>query len=327
MQHVGGEQELAQQEHFRELTNSGRSSLRWIIESEQLESKRLLLPDFLCDVILDVLAEYDIDVDFYFVDNQLGYQLPEDLSPYDALYVIKFFGEMTASFEHAIATFKQCIIVDDVFSPYPQVLDISQSWYSFNSLRKISAVADFSMLYSNRPLKFLDIKPLTEFSALKYQAKQYKYDYFNSEKGEELTYLSLFNQGESVLDKHKGIFSPSSISILESISFYQNLDAEQVCRRNNYAIVCSLLVDYHIPIQSECYSFAPILLPNRDAVRRKLMEHNIFLAIHWPQVPTIPNVNNVLSGCILSIPLDSRYDVQDLRDLCLLLIKLLERRV
>lgn len=318
MRHVGGEQELAQQDYFRELTNSGRSSLRWIIESAQLESKRLLLPDFLCEVILDVLAEYHIDVDFYSVDSQLGYQLPDDVSHYDALYLIKYFGATTVSFEHAIATFKQCIIVDDVFSPYPQVLDITQSWYSFNSLRKISAVADFSMLYSNQLLKQLDVKPLEEFSELKYQAKQYKYAYFNAGEGEEQSYLNLFNQGESCLDAHKGIFSPSSKSVLESINFYQHLEREQVCRRNNYAVVCALLADYILPIQSECYSFAPILLPNRDAVRRKLMGHNIFLAVHWPEGT---KVINKLSHAILSIPLDSRYSEDDMREICQYILK------
>ncbi|WP_392340481.1 hypothetical protein [Moritella marina] len=313
MHHVGGEQELAQQGHFRELTNSGRASLRWIIESAQLQSKRLLLPDFLCEVILDVLAEYNIDVDFYSVDSQLGYQLPDDVSDYDALYLIKYFGATTASFACAVATFKQCIIVDDVFSPYPQVLDIRQSWYSFNSLRKISAVADFSMLYSNQRLKPLDVKPLIEFATLKYQAKQYKYDYLNTAQGEEQTYLNLFNQGESCLDTHKGIFSPSSRSVLESIDFYKYLDDERALRRKNYAVVCELLSEYSLPIQSDCYSFAPLLLPSRDAVRRRLMGHNIFLAVHWPEAKVVVNQ---LSHSILSIPLDSRYSEHDINVIC-----------
>lgn len=314
MHHVGGEQELAQQEHFRELTNSGRSSLRWIIESAQLESKRLLLPDFLCEVILDVLAEYNIDVGFYAVDNQLCYQLPDNLADYDALYVIKYFGAMTASFECAIATFKQCIIVDDVFSPYPQVLDIRQSWYSFNSLRKISAVADFSLLYSNRLLKPRDVKPLAEFSALKYQAKQYKYDYLNEVQGDEQYYLSLFNQGESYLDAHKGIFSPSSRSVLESISFYLQLESEQIIRRNNYDMVCKYLGEYIIPLQTDCYSYAPVILPRRDAVRKKLIENNIFLAVHWP---VAEGLANQLSRSIISIPLDKRYNTENISNVCL----------
>lgn len=314
MHHVGGEQELAQQDFFCELTNSGRSSLRWIIESAQLQSKRLLLPDFLCEVILDVLAEYDIDVDFYSVDCQLAYQLPDDLSHYDALYLIKYFGATTTSFEHAIATFQHSIIVDDVFSPYPHILDIAQPWYSFNSLRKISAVADFSMLYSNQLLKPLNLNPLIKFAVLKYQAKQNKFDYFNAKKGEEQTYLSLFNQGESYLDKHKGIFSPSSRSVVESIHFYQGLQRERIIRRKNYAVVQQLLSEHILPIKSDDYSFAPILLHNRDAIRGKLMEYNIFLAVHWP-API--GVVNQLSHSILSIPLDSRYDESDMREICL----------
>jgi len=51
-----------------------------------------------------VLAEYHIDVDFYVVDSQLSYQLPDNLNDYDALYLIKYFGATTASFECAVAT-------------------------------------------------------------------------------------------------------------------------------------------------------------------------------------------------------------------------------
>jgi hypothetical protein len=313
MFHVGGEQELAQVNYFRELTNSGRSSLRWIIESAQLKHKRLLLPDFLCEVILDVLAEYHISVDFYVVDRQFGYQLPDDLSDYDALYLIKYFGATTASFEHALSTFKQCIIVDDVFSPYPHVLDLSQPWYSFNSLRKISPVADFSMLYSNRAFATVQRANLPKFAELKYQAKQCKYDYFNSGVGSEEAFLALFAQGERCLDDDKGIFSPSTNSILQSINFYNKLEQEKMLRRKNYDVICDELAEYLSPITTDCYSFAVIFLPNRDAVRRKLIGHNIFLAVHWPEASA---VTNELSHAILSIPLDSRYSTKDMEDIC-----------
>ncbi len=313
MRHVGGEQELAQLHYFRELTNSGRSSLRWIIESAQLESKRLLLPDFLCEVILDVLAEYNIDVDFYAVDSQLGYQLPDDLSDYDALYLIKYFGATNASFELAIAAFEQCIIVDDVFSPYPHILDVTQPWYSFNSLRKISAVADFSMLYSNRTFASVQVDKLPDFAELKYQAKQCKYEYFNSGKGSEKEFLALFTQGERCLDENKGIFLPSTNSVLESINFYNKLEEEKIIRRNNYGVICGKLAEYLLPITTDFYSFAVIVLPNRDAIRKKIMAHNIFLAVHWPEVI---GISHQLSRTILSIPLDCRYSTKDMEDIC-----------
>lgn len=313
MLHVGGEQELAQVNHFRELTNSGRSSLRWIIESAQLQHKRLLLPDFLCEVILDVLAEYNISVDFYAVDRQFGYQLPDDLNHYDALYLIKYFGAVTDSFEHALSKFKQCIIVDDVFSPYPHVLDLPQPWYSFNSLRKISPVADFSMLYSNRTFASVKVGTLPDFSELKYQAKQCKYDYFNSGIGSEEQFLALFSQGERCLDENKGIFSPSTNSVLESINFYNKLEQEKILRRKNYDVVRGELAKYLLPITTDSYSFAVVFLSDRDVIRKKLMAHNVFLAVHWPE---IIGSSNQLSRAILSIPLDSRYSRDDMEDIC-----------
>ncbi|MEH6456402.1 MAG: hypothetical protein V7749_08780 [Cocleimonas sp.] len=324
MFYMGGEQELAKWNGYQNITNSGRSSLRLIIESAQLQNKRVLLPDFLCEVIIDVLREYQVSYDFYKVNKSLQFELPSNIGQYSCLYLIKYFGEVSKSFVNAVSKFNKCIIVDDVFSPYPHTLDSPQSWYSFNSLRKISALADFSMLYSNRPLSAVNIVHLPGFSEVKYQAKQCKYEYLSTGQGEENTYLSLFTQGESCLVDNKGIYFPSTRSISESISFYRKLDKEQVLRRKNYEIVSNELADFILPISSEYYSFAPVLLANRDEVKKGLTLHNVYLAIHWPE---IYDVGNQLSDFILSIPLDSRYSEDDMYKVCDLILSLINRQL
>ena len=318
MFHIGGEQELTKKPYFRDITNSGRSSLRLIVESANLQGKRILLPNFLCEVIVDVLLEYDVKIDFYNVGIDLEFQLPVTLLEYDGLYLIKYFGSTSESFRRALSKFTKCIIVDDVFSPYPHILKRESSWFSYNSLRKISQIADFSLLYSNVPTIKVDKLILPSFSSLKYEAKDLKSKFLTEGVGEEKGYLSLFINAERLLDDSRGIYRASENSICEAIEFYSRLDSEKHIRKTNYDCLKAILGPVAMDIEAEFYSFLPLLLNNRNDIRRKLMADNIFLAIHWPKCNL---VNNQLSECILSIPLDCRYGDDELQQLCASLIK------
>lgn len=310
---MGGEQELSQCRYYRDVTNSGRSSLRLLIESGNLRGKRVLLPNFLCDIIISVFSEYDVDIDFYDVNVNFEFQLPIDLTSYDALYLIKFFGGTNSSFFESISRFKKCIIIDDVFSPYPHVLERQALWFSYNSLRKISPVADFSLLYSNHPIVKIDKEVLPSFSALKYEAKTLKSNYLKNGMGDENTYLELFFKAEGILDSSHGIYRASETSIIEAINFFSRLDIEFETRKSNYNQIKSLLPELLLDVETEFYSFAPILLSNRDEVRRTLMAENIFLAVHWPKCE---QVFNKVSEHIISIPLDCRYGSENFEQLC-----------
>ncbi len=317
MHHIGGEQELTKKPYFRDVTNSGRSSLRLIVESANLEGKRMLLPNFLCEVIIDVLLEYNVEIDFYEVGLELEFQLPVNLLEYDALYLIKYFGSDSESFQRGLSNFTKCIIVDDVFSPYPHILNRESKWFSYNSLRKISQIADFSLIYSNVPTIKIDKLILSSFSSLKYEAKYLKNKFLTEGVGDENEYLSLFCKAETLLDDSRGIYRASEDSICEAIEFHSRLESEKHTRKNNYDYLKKTLGPAVMDIDAEFYSFLPLLLNNRNDVRRKLMADNIFLAIHWPNCEL---TNNKLSGCILSIPLDCRYGDEELQRLCASLI-------
>ncbi|WP_022941182.1 pyridoxal phosphate-dependent transferase [Psychromonas hadalis] len=313
MFHIGGEQELEKKHYYREITNSGRSSLRLIIQSAELQGKHLLLPNFLCEVILDVLLEYDVKIDFYDVGSDFEFELPKKINNYDCLYLIKYFGMANMSFQNAVSRFSKCLIIDDVFSPYPHVLERGTLWFSYNSLRKISPVADLSLLYSNQPIHKVEPKILPLFSDLKYKAKGLKSTFLGGGHGHESEYLNLFQEAEQVLDASRGIYSASNASLFEAIEFYRKLDFETKIRKENYLLLKSCLGDLVMNVNTKFYSFLPLLLQNRNTIKKKLMLDNIFLAIHWPENN---KVSNKISNKILSIPLDSRYDKKDIEKLC-----------
>ena len=59
MRNFGGEIELKGADSYYEHTISGRSSLRLIIESANLQNKSFLVPEYVCDVVLLVLEEFN----------------------------------------------------------------------------------------------------------------------------------------------------------------------------------------------------------------------------------------------------------------------------
>ena len=316
---MGGEQELSSHDLFYGVTNSGRSSLRWILESMDLRGKRVLVPDFLCQIVLDVLNEYDIEPIFYNVGSDFSYEINNSEALCDALYVIRYFGEDP---EILKAPLTMPTIIDDVFGTEAPTLSGTQPWCYFNSLRKISAVADYSQVVSTLPLSDVDKVELTNFTEAKYAAKNAKYNYINNGLGEEGDYLDLFADGESVLNGAELIYQPSDIGLYHASNFYRTIEAETQVRRHNLSLAKQLLKpSQYVDISPKFPSFLPLILGNRDKVRRALMSEGIFLAVHWPETD---QVQNPLSRNILSIPLDSRYHQRDIERVCHLIQELVD---
>src|SRR3989338_2233420 len=190
MKNIGGEMELQEDKLFRYLTDSGRSSLRLILRSIG-KGKKILLPDFLCGVIVDVVREFKMDYAFYTIGNHLTPCLKS--LECDILYVIDYFGERSPLL-HAKNSFSDVTVIEDgVFLPNLQPPRRIKKWIGFNSFRKISYLSDGSLIKSTIPLQERMISNEgAKFPELKYQAKQMKYEYIKSRKWSELQYLNCF---------------------------------------------------------------------------------------------------------------------------------------
>ncbi|EOB2833515.1 pyridoxal phosphate-dependent transferase [Vibrio cholerae] len=324
IKNVGGEQELADDGRYYGHTNSGRSSLRWLIRSMELQGKTVLVPDFVCQVVIDVLLEFDIQVRFYAVHEDLEFSLPNELvgggEKIDALYLVKYFGHASQAFQAALSQSQWPLIIDDVFGLDVPEVAAPVSWGYFNSLRKITAVADFSQVVCSVPLLAVGRERLVEFSTLKYQAKQAKAAFMHANQGQESDYLSAFVRAESLLNEEVGIFLPEEKSVYLAGQCQRNFAVSQALRQQNLLTAKTALAAHqYIDIQPDFASFLPLILRQRDHVRRTLMQHGIFLAVHWPQTEQVPNA---LSEQILSLPLDPRYDTETILRVCELIKEL-----
>ena len=317
---MGGEAEVGQDQLYYAITDTGRSSLRLILESG-LKDKKFLIPDYLCEVILNILKEFKVAYEFYRVNEDLSSDLKEIKDKkFDVLYVINYFGQRNALLDKVSAD--KIVIEDNVFSPVVEKNNRIKQWIGFNSLRKISFLADGSLLCSTLPLKpdaVFDQTP--PFSVLKYKAKGMKFDYLNKGSYSEEDYVKIFKEAEGMLDRQVEIYNASKQSIFHLLDLYRRLEKENDIKKKNRAVLDKYLRGYKIKLNPEYLSYYVLSVDRRDGLRKFLTEHKVFLAVHWPR---IEGIKNNLYERVISIPMDSRYQKSDMERVAKLILKFLK---
>ena len=126
---------------------SGHSRLRVIVEA--VKSRKIYLPVYVCETILQLYQEFSISYEYCQLDRQLEFALDITLQPAELLLYINYFGLKS----HFVVTLSQSygaqLVVDNTqaFFTIPD-----GSYWAFNSARKFFGVADGAYLYTPRPV-------------------------------------------------------------------------------------------------------------------------------------------------------------------------------
>lgn len=298
----GGELPLKKIEETVVYTDSGRSSLRLFFQSGDYASKKVLVPNFLCGVIEQVMDSLAIEYDYYNINESLGIDYQSILDKkYDILYVINYFGCIVDLSPLDLS--EKLILEDSVFLfDFDRRIDC-RGWYAFNSYRKIINVPDGSLIKTNLAIDTNIIKKeAPPFSKEKQKAKELKHYYLKGYKGiSESEYLEKFSMAELTLDSQKDIYPPSSLCVYQ-LSQYAYKEHRNVMK-SRYLSLSELFKDFHINNFAVDYFYFVIKIKNRDIVRKSLFDEKIYLPVHWPSGKR----KNVLVDSVLSIPLSSFY--------------------
>jgi len=300
MRAIGGELELTSINDNIYFTDSGRSSLRLFLRSKDNNKKKYLLPNFFCEVIENIFIEENISYSFYSVNEDLIIDIDTiNINDYDVLYVINYFGKYV---DLSKINLKDKILIEDnVFLYNFENHWNAEKWYAFNSFRKIGTFSDGSLVKTNMNVNSsLILSQEAEFVLFKYQAKEIKHSYIHKNNFCESDYLNKFLLGESMLDKQSRIYSISK----KSMYLLTMQESSQILRAKRFNTLLDFFKEYAIINTSNYYSFFIMKLKNRDDFRKKLMQENIFLSIHWP----VSTQENTLYKSIISIPLFETYD-------------------
>ena len=263
-----------------------------------------------------------IRVYFYdlWVDEGLHYDVDETVVP-DIFYLTNYFGYENTISTEVVDFFKQggsTILYDRTHSylmkdePYTMLAD-----YSFVSIRKWMGVVDgavVSGLTENPILK------KCSYVSIKENAMRQKFRYLDGDDSIiKQEFLNAFGQfGHYLADDYRD-YEMDDLSY----TLYSREDwAEVKKRRQENASYLHLhlkgvhfldeLTDFAAPL------FVPILFSTkeqRDTIRKRLIENQIYCPVHWPkpqQIPTSYRANEIYE-LELSLICDQRYGVEEMK--------------
>ena len=255
----------------------------------------------------------------------------------DAILTMNFYG--SADTRAAIAKVKayndKITIIED-FSHCTFCLDKifnEQVDYYVTSIRKSIGVCDGALVLSKKSTNRHYIgADASDFGTLRYGAQKMKGRYaFSKSLDDKDVFLSELRQGEEMIDKLDGVHPISEIS--EKMIASINGDEIAFARRENMKHLWTLLNRKikMIPGLERSFDGAPFSLPilveNRDAIQKKLAQKGVYAPVLWPideKARKTCEISAYVSDHMLSIPIDQRYNYDDIEDIASIILSVLK---
>ena len=301
--------------------SSGRAALYQILSYLKQDKgiTRVLLPDYLCSSVLVPVKAIGLEFAFYQIDECLELEPDNFLELYGeraAVLLINYFG--LKNLERQIKTIRSIdemaiIIEDDVQAYYEFLKPLGDVDFKFTSLRKTFAIPDGGLVKTKHKMPVVD-KPNTfgQYKAAAALLKSMREGNFNDK-----IYLEMFEKGESLIDEE---IECGMSRIAEKLYYFINDEHVKVRRLNNACYLLEELrkieVEPILPIQDGYVPlFIPILLENRDAVRKAMFQKDIFCPVHWPLEGMNLRRGKIMAEKELSLIIDQRYGRKEMDEI------------
>jgi hypothetical protein len=276
--------------------NTARNAFEYILKVKKI--KKIYLPYFTCEVMLEPLAKLGIPHVFYCINEQLepifDFMLLKD---HDAFLYTNYFGLKDHYVKKLSFTCKQ-LIVDNAQAFYAKSFNNEPTFYS---ARKYFGVADGAYLYCDDKLESIVQK---DFSHDRMSHLLIRKD-IDAEEG-----YSNFLKNENLL-KNQPIRTMSTLTtaILESID-YENVAKKRI---ENFQMLKSALHNINQFSFELDSNNVPLVYPfwNRDKnLRQHLIKNKIYTATYWTNVKQWSHRDSLewkLTDEVLYLPIDQRY--------------------
>ena len=277
--------------------SSGRACLSYLIEQRGI--RKIALPDYNCEVVAAACKAYGVQIRTYRVGMDLR---PEELRTEEDewLYLVNFYGQLTEEELRDTAARFPKLIVDNAHAYFAQSVPGADTLYT---CRKFLGVPDGGFLYTDAPARELPADESRE-------RMDFVLGRFERPAGEFFAAASRNNDELGIEPKR---MSALTENLLRAVDYDRIRDA----RTRNFRILhealgsCNLL---HLRDTAGAYAY-PLMLPEGQALRRKLIEKKIFVPQLWPNVPQEQPANSAacrLAEQILPLPCDQRYGAEEM---------------
>lgn len=315
------------------LLSTGRSALNYVLDTiEERDfaiNKIALIPSFTCGTVISPFLQHGYKICTYPIGDKLNVDLDifkEVVFESGAQVVLmhRYFGFDTLfGFRGVVAELsgKGVIFIEDCTqSLYGEFEDLSAD-YTIGSLRKWAALPDGG--YAVCKYGRFNSKPQyynSDLEKAKLDAYHLKYIYLYRNQGDVKIFQEKARVAENILDSAKSYYLISPIS--EFIQSHLDLEKLKSKRRSNYEqlygslfgcknirILTPKLCDIDVP-----FYFA-LVTDDRDRLQQYLIKKSIFAPVLWSKSNLLPKIcreAQYVYDNILCLPIDQRYDIDDM---------------
>ena len=317
--------------------SSGRDALCWIIQGlGLLPGSEVLLPAYLCSEVLAPFQAQSLKIKLYGITRELEVDVDDllgKLGPQTRLVLfIHYFGFPQQLPQHLLEAMSPgTVLVEDATHALLSNLDglPIRGHIRFASYRKLLPVLDGAVVSKNHAkVQDLDAPRLrrTIGRGVSVWARcagglLKSLWLAGPPLFPKLTFRKLFAWSEALLETSP---KPAPMSTVSKY-LLRSLDLEQViaARRRNFQYLLgrfdytdSLRPLYPSLPYGVCPLGFPILADDRDGLRGYLIEHRVYPPIHWELPESVDGHEfteaRIVSDHILTIPLDQRYNEEDM---------------
>lgn len=281
--------------------NSGRNAFEYILRAR--EYKKVYLPYFTCDVMLEPILKLKLKYEFYHINEQLEpifdfNKIGED----ETFLYTNYFGIKSLEVTKISKTCPN-LIIDNSQAFFEKPLAGIDTFYS---PRKFLGVPDGSYLYTDKYLQIELVrdKSFTRFSHLIKRI----------EEGAEIAYGDFKANDESIKGQSIKLMSSLTQALLCNVDYNNVIEV----RKRNFLFINENLKNINKLKLPDLLDFVPMVFPfwtDKVALRNLLIQNKIFIAQYWPNVLKWLNNDTIeynLVTNVVHLPLDQRCHFNEL---------------
>lgn len=281
--------------------NTARNSFEYVLRARHC--RKVYVPHYTCEVMLEPTNKLGIDVLFYAVDEALEPVALPVLEEGEAFLYTNYFGLKQHCLKRLADVYGNRLIVDNAQAFYAEPLPGIDTFYS---ARKFFGVPDGAYLYTDMPLE-QEMEQDVSFERMSHLLKRI-------DLGAEAGYQDFRRNDDSLCLQPIKRMSKLTENILCGIDY----ESAKQRRRRNYAVLDNALKDSNrirLALDDEAVPMVYPYWTDDASLRQKLIENKVFVATYWPNVKEWTKdgmLEYELAEKLIPIPVDQRYGIKEM---------------
>ena len=277
------------------------NALAYLCEVKKI--KKIYLPYFLCSSVPNLCEKLGVKYEYYHINKKFEPYFEQELSDNEWLYIVNFYGQLDIDYLTTLKQKYNRIIVDNAQNYFQMPAEGVDTLYT---CRKYFGVADGAFLYTDMLLSRM-IPRDNSFERMHFLLGRFERS---------------ANEFYSEYVANNKLFATEPVKRMSRLTnnLLHGIDYKMVAmkRQRNFDF---LNVEFQCINELELKSvygafMYPLLIQNGSVVRKELQKEKIYIPTLWPNVLEECNPDSLeyrYATNILPIPVDQRYEIEDMK--------------